>query len=508
MSRSITVRLTLLFAGAAVAVFTVVAGGLYLVMRHQLQNNLWEALQTRAAIAQSIVEHVTTAQKWPVVMDRLSDISMPDRSTLINISTSDRRFAYGSPIQGSVLKKYGNGYELLSTSGHTSPMLATTVVIKADGERPELRLTVATDSAASVRAMHALIGAMLALFVSASVTVVVLGFTLSRIGLLPLHRLSGEVAGLRPDNLGYRLTVEHLPRELLHLALAFNAALVRLDEAFARLASFNADVAHELRTPIGIVIGETEVALARPRTADELRSTLQSNLEEFSRLKTIVNDMLFLARVDHGESAQKLNETSLRSECESVVDFFETLIDDASLRVVIEGDAIVELDVSLFHRALSNLLQNAIEHAPPHTDIKVVISEQDEAAALTVSNVGRPIPVEKIARLFERFYRVEEDRANSNRNHGLGLAIVKAVAGMHGGSAHAASEGGTNSFTISLLKTHAEVREDTSMVGDVRATHPMRSKSTDVNLVEPLQRDQADKFARVVTALGQGRRVD
>ncbi|WP_074774828.1 heavy metal sensor histidine kinase [Paraburkholderia fungorum] len=447
---SITVRLTLLFAAAAVGVFTVVAGGLYFVMRTQSRDNLWESLETRAAIAQSIVQHVTTLEKWPVVRDRLADISLPDRSTLIHIASSDPRFAYGPSIQGDVSQRFENGYKLIYVIGRPYPMLVTTISVKADGQRPELQLTVAIDSANSARTVHALFLSMSILFIVASCVVVLLGFTLSRIGLRPLQRLSDEVEGLRPDNLSHRLGVESLPRELHNLAVAFNAALARLDEAFARLASFNADVAHELRTPIGIVIGETEVALARNRSVDELRFTLQSNLEEFARLKRIVNDMLFLAKADRGEHVKELRSVSLRDECMNLVEFFETLIEDAALSVLVEGDAHVELDVSLFHRALSNLLQNAIEHAPAGTELKIDIVDLNETANLTVSNVGSAIPEGKIGRLFERFYRVEEARTNSNRNHGLGLAIVKAVAAMHGGTVMARSANGLNSFSISL----------------------------------------------------------
>ncbi|MGF6573683.1 two-component system heavy metal sensor histidine kinase CusS [Paraburkholderia sp. GAS333] len=482
MSRSITARLTLLFAGAAVAVFTVVAGGLYFVMRTQSRDNLWDALETRTAIAQSIVQHVSTPEKWPIVRDRLADISLPDRSTLIHIASSDSRFAYGSPIQGSVSQKFSNGYRLVSVIGRPYPVLVTTINVKADGQRPELQLTVAMDSANSQRTVHALFIAMLILFVAASSVVVLLGFTLSRIGLRPLQRLSDEVASLRPDNLSYRLGVESLPSELHNLAVAFNAALARLDEAFARLASFNADVAHELRTPIGIVIGETEVALGRNRSVDELRSTLQSNLEEFARLKTIVNDMLFLAKADRGEYAKELRAVSLRGECMNLVEFFETLIEDASLNVVVDGDAIVELDVSLFHRALSNLLQNAIEHAPQRTKLTLSIVELNDDAHLTVSNIGPAIPEAKIGHLFERFYRVEEARANSNRNHGLGLAIVKAVAAMHGGTVMARSLNGVNSFSISLPKAQPDARETYSITprkwAEKSRIGVQRSKST------------------------------
>jgi two-component system heavy metal sensor histidine kinase CusS len=94
--------------------------------------------------------------------------------------------------------------------------------------------------------------------------------------------------------------------ELEDLTVAFNGALGRLEDAWQQLEGFNADVAHELRTPLANLIGGTQVALSRPRSAAEFQETLQSNLEELERLRSIVNDMLFLARADQGEAATGL----------------------------------------------------------------------------------------------------------------------------------------------------------------------------------------------------------
>lgn len=452
MTRSITVRLTALFAGAAVIVFTVIATGLYFVIQSKLNENLQAVLKTRSDIAQSIVQHVSSVDKWAVVRDRLSDISMPENSTLIYLQSPDPRFSYGKPIVGSLQNRKNSPYRQLMLPGRPYPMLATTIAIAGAGERPDLELTVASDSAGNAQVLHALLWAMLFLFASASLVVIVLGLRLAKIGLLPLHRFSEQAAQLHAGNLGQRLTTDRLASELLPLASAFNAALGRLDQAFDRLASFNADVAHELRTPIGIVIGETEVALARSRSVDELRSTMMSNLEEFARLKNIVNDMLFLARVDRGEYAKNLVGTSLRRECESLIDFFETLFEDAAISAVVKGDAQVEIDVSLFQRALSNLLQNAIQHAAPGSEVVVGIEESDSATVLTVANYGVDIPTVKLPHVFDRFYRVEEHRENSDRNHGLGLAIVKAVADIHGGTVGARSALGINTFALTLPK--------------------------------------------------------
>ncbi|KAG0928296.1 hypothetical protein G6F31_017766 [Rhizopus arrhizus] len=97
-----------------------------------------------------------------------------------------------------------------------------------------------------------------------------------------------------------------LPVELEDLATSFNGALARLEDAYNQLEAFNADVAHEMRTPLTNLIGQTQVALSRRRSSDDLQEVLQSNLEELDRLRAMINDMLFLARADRGELAADL----------------------------------------------------------------------------------------------------------------------------------------------------------------------------------------------------------
>ena len=175
------------------------------------------------------------------------------------------------------------------------------------------------------------------------------------------------------------------------LAKSFNGALERLDHAYGRLESFNADVAHELRTPVTILIGQTEVALTRDRSIDELRHTLQSNLEEFERVRAIINDMLFLARADQGERATGLVEVSLAAEIGRTLEFLEIPLEEAQVRAVASGDARAFVNTSLFGRALSNLVMNAIQHCAPGATISVSITREHGRIRIAVANPGEPI---------------------------------------------------------------------------------------------------------------------
>ena len=287
-------------------------------------------------------------------------------------------------------------------------------------------------------------------FLCGVVVVAGLGWWIARRGLAAVDELSRHAAKLSPLNLAERLPARDLPTELDGLVLSFNGALERVEQAYVQLSTFNADVAHELRTPLGNLIGQTQVMLSRERSAEELTEVLQSNLEELERLRTIINDMLFLAQADRGIRAANLEQASIASEVLKSAEFLDMLIEDADVSLEVQGDADTRIDRSLFGRAITNLLYNAIQHSEPHTTIRVHIEKAGHAVAIKVSNQGTPVEPHHLDRLFERFYRVDSARSDSGNSHGLGLAIVKAIAHMHGGTVFAASniEATSIGFTI------------------------------------------------------------
>ena len=209
-------------------------------------------------------------------------------------------------------------------------------------------------------------------------------------------------------------------------------------------------MAHELRSPLTNLIGQTQVALTRGRSAEHYFEVLQSNLEELERLRSIINDMLFLASADQGSKATALTSSSLAAEVATTLDYLDFILEDAQVRVQVSGDAQVRVEKAHLRRALINLLNNAVRHTPAGAVIHVSIQVEQARVAIAISNPGPRIAVEHLARLFERFYRVDASRSNSGANHGLGLAIVKAIALMHGGDVFVRSGDGQNTFGVYL----------------------------------------------------------
>ena len=277
--------------------------------------------------------------------------------------------------------------------------------------------------------------------------------------LRPLADLAAQTRAISPRRLDQRLQLAAPAEELLPWIEQFNALMERLERAYAQLEGFNADVAHELRTPLATLIGETEVALSRERSADSLRETLASNLEEMQRLSAMVNDMLFLSNADRGAVARRGRPVSLAELARQVAEFHEGTLDEAGLRLAVVGDATVAVDEPLVKRALSNLLGNATRFAAPGSTVQVQIAAEAAAAEaasaeveLVVRNQGQAIAPQQLPRLFDRFFRGDESRCCEGReqHHGLGLAIVAAIARMHAGRTLARSHDGVTEvgFTV------------------------------------------------------------
>ena len=273
-----------------------------------------------------------------------------------------------------------------------------------------------------------------------------------RCSLRPLLDLAAQTKAIDARRLGQRISLAEPAEELQPVIDQFNGLMHRVERTYVQLEGFNADVAHELRTPLANLIGQTEVALSRERSVPELEETLHSNLEELQRMAAIVNDMLFLAQADRGVKARRSAPVSLAELVQQVVEFHEAPMDERGLCVTIEGDAHLSVDAPLIKRAISNLLGNAIRYADQGSALCVRIAPESESGArLWVENTGPSIEASHLPRLFDRFFRADAARCEMEKpHHGLGLSIVAAIARMHDGFPAAESSGGTTRVGFSL----------------------------------------------------------
>ncbi len=251
----------------------------------------------------------------------------------------------------------------------------------------------------------------------------------------------GKVAGkVSARDLSQRMVVSGLPDELQQLAQAINIMLQRLDDDVRQLAQFSDDLAHELRSPMNNLMGKAQVTLSRERPAGEYKQALESCTEELERLSRMVAQMLFLASVNQPSTPLASEPVNLREEADRVVELFDLQAEDKTIALSVSGNACTRGDRLMIQRAISNLLSNAIRHAPPGSRVTLDLMQQADHAVLALSNPGPGIAGEHLPRLFDRFYRVHTSRARHEGGTGLGLAIVHSIMTVHDGQVAVESE--------------------------------------------------------------------
>ena len=254
------------------------------------------------------------------------------------------------------------------------------------------------------------------------------------------------------SNLDEKIDITGRRDELGRLAETFNAMIGRLKDAFQRINQFSIDVSHELKTPLTILKGETEVALRKEREKDDYQKLLLSNLEEIDRMSCIIDDLLLLSKADTKEIKLNMEEVALRDLIMDVCMNMKVVADKKSVELQISELEDVRLrgDELKLRRMLLNVVENGIKYS--HVGGKVSVSSyvNDGYARIDVKDDGIGISEEDIKYVFDRFYRADRSRKRESGS-GLGLSISRWIAGAHKGSIEVKSQPAQGSvFTIKL----------------------------------------------------------
>ncbi|MBW4597057.1 MAG: HAMP domain-containing histidine kinase [Brasilonema angustatum HA4187-MV1] len=287
------------------------------------------------------------------------------------------------------------------------------------------------------------------------VLTVAIAFYIKR-SLQPLRQLSQMTSVISTEDLGQaQLYLDNAPSEVKELAQTLAMLLSRLSQSWQQEREFVSNVSHELRTPLTIVHGYLQSVLRRQ---NNLTPTQQEALEtaasEAERTIHLLQDLLDLARADSGHLYLKIQPYVLNDLVEEVVVMAKKYSD----RVITIESTIypiqVKADYSRLKQVLLNLIDNAVKYSEVGTPIIFKLNQLQDKAIIQVCDQGYGIPLQHQARIFERFYRVDESRSHASGGCGLGLSIVKTLIESMGGSVNVQSKLGEGStFTISLPVT-------------------------------------------------------
>ena len=456
---SLAARLTLFFGVAAALVFPVFGWIISRSMEQHFEEGDTAELEIIADTVENALSEVHSRSDLAPVEHRFDDILVGHHSASLYISAADGRTVHGSSshpdlsgVASAIGEERGRDSVRLWNEGHENYRV---LVRRLDESVPfpasSYTIVVATPVNYHI-AFLASFRRTLWLMIASSIAVMsLMGWIAVRQGHAPLLDMVARIRGISASKLSTRLPPETMPGELHDLAQSFNEMLGRVDEAFHKLSNFNADIAHELRTPITNLMTQTQVALSRARDVDEYREILYSNMEEYERMAKMVGDMLFLAQADNAQQLRTTAAVDLGQEARALFDYYEGWAEERGVSLRLQGTANVAGDRPMLQRALGNLLSNAIRHTPSGGTVEVKLGSEDGGdVGIAVENPGADIPPEHLPKLFDRFYRVDPSRQRGDEGAGLGLAIVKSIVEAHGGEVGVTSAQGRTAFKITL----------------------------------------------------------
>jgi signal transduction histidine kinase len=293
----------------------------------------------------------------------------------------------------------------------------------------------------------------LSLLITAGISAFYVGHALAPITDLTKHAAS--MAKRVTNSLGFwePLPVRTPRDELGQLAQTFNELFRGVDSAVRQLRQFVTDASHELRTPIAVLHGETELLLSKPRTAEEYQKTLLVFDDELKKLTRMLEGLFTLSMADAGQLHLGSEPLYINEVLEETCALVASRARKKNISIVRQLDQEFPYtgDEAFLHQLFLIFLDNAIKYSPEASVIQVSLEQRDGMICASFRDQGVGIPAEHLPFIFERFYRAAPFSSGDSHSGGLGLAIAQAIARAHNGSIECSSNLGVGSiFTVVL----------------------------------------------------------
>jgi two-component system sensor histidine kinase QseC len=403
---------------------------LHAVVRDQIYDAAWAGLEGRQ---QALVNFVVRNPGQESRADERVELRSRSHEDYFEVRDGSGRLLTRSESSGGrdlAAPTAGGGigeavrYPLLLPDGHPGIAIRTIVPLAADDPRGHLVVSVASETV-RIEALEAQIHTTMFFVLLTSLVGGLLAMTLAvQRGLKPVDQLASGAAAIDPDGPRRDLEFERLPPELSTLGQRLRDLMRRLFDARDRERRFSRAVAHELRTPLA----EMRMLADVGAISDSLDKTKQS-LREVSRtaeeLQRIVDTLLALARYESGQESPQFEPVEISGETRRMIRRYEERAQERSLtmQVVLPDERWVVADQSLLRRLLSNLLANAVSHAPHGSTVEVKLAP---AGPLHIRNAAPHLERRDVAHLAESFYR--KSSQSDSAHAGLGLSLAAAIA--------------------------------------------------------------------------------
>ncbi len=248
----------------------------------------------------------------------------------------------------------------------------------------------------------------------------------------PIDDLLEQISFIRGHDTSKRIKLQEDKNEISQIAGEINKLLERLDNAFIKINQFNADVSHELKTPLTIIRGELEVLLRKERSIEEYEQSVNEVLEEIIKIEVLINNLLFLSKIDNENIDFEqiyLDELLLETvkECRKIAESRS-----CKLNLKVDTDAIIEGNETLMKIAVKNIMENAIFYSSENSEVNISLFKEGAITKLKVRDFGIGMDDQQLSRIFDKFYKNDKSRSQYPNGSGLGMAIVKNILDMHG----------------------------------------------------------------------------
>jgi heavy metal sensor kinase len=272
--------------------------------------------------------------------------------------------------------------------------------------------------------------------------------------LKPVYRITDTASQITDENLSARVDGTHVDEEMKYLVDAFNSMISRLEKSFKGISDFSSHVAHELKTPLTIIKGESDLVLRREREKEEYRRSILAIREESDKMLRVIEDLLLLAILDFPRSAHTFERTDIADLIRELCEQARALTEEKGIKVTVEcppGPLHVQGNQSHLRRMFLNLIDNAIKYNRQGGKVHIHAAPSDGFIVVSITDTGHGIAARDVPMIFERFYRVEYAGEKNASGTGLGLSIVKSIIDLHHGTIETTSKPGAGStFTVFL----------------------------------------------------------